>query len=91
MSGAQPLTAAKKKALLPLIGNMMASSAHTSNSSTKVVTPAHMHARAHTHFYTEATGVTSTKRNTQRRKKAESLEWCADSDSGALVLGLEPW
>ena len=53
----------------------MASSAHPSNSSLKVVTPAHVHVRAHTHTFThKPPGVRSTKKNTQHPKKAEWLE-----------------
>lgn len=58
----------------------------------KVVTPAHVHARTHTHAFThKPLGIRSTKENTQHRREAVAGVSCAQSQTPGLSwLGLSP-
>ena len=80
-----PHTATNEQVLLPPLGKHEGQLCASVQLFPKVVTPAHVHARAHTHAFThKPLGIRSTKENTQQRKKAVAGVRCAQSQTPGL-------
>lgn len=83
-----PHTATNEQVLLPPLGKHEGQLCASVQLFPKAVTPAHVHARAHTRFYTQATW--HQKHQGKHATTQEGSGWsevCTESDSGALVAG----